>query len=319
MSSLKIGPLQATFHRTIRVKDGQISDLPPSLGRMEFYRVKEFRDTAPESWDNEAVFVPLHENEAMWIDFQNHGDPIAILVGAGGINALTGEKLGLTLENENYLTVPPQPWLDGWKGEDGTVYQFVATEYKKGEGKSVAEQLIGKESKTGGVGIAVFEAKDPETLRRHRRPSENTGMLSLCGGIIDDNDGGMEDCCVACDYEESTSSSSGRGRGLLRSKAAEMGVGKGGKIFQKIYPDPYGGIDTWKSEPIAAVAVYLVNAEQFTEITGQPMPPLPRSAQDYIGNWYGLDDDEMNDVKGSEKFTGLQTVFTDNTAVAEKK
>lgn len=315
MNSLNVGPLRVTFHRTIRVKDGQISDLPPSLGRMQFYHVKEFRGTTPETWDDEAVFIPLHENEALWLDFQGDSTPVAVLVGAGGVNALTGEKLGLVLESENYLTVPPQPWLDGWKGEDGTVYQFIATEYRKGEGKSVAEQLIGKESKTGGIGLAVFEAKDPSTFAKFHRPSEK--MLSLCGMASPQLEACVAASCDDADEEWDYEEAAGGSR-MLRNKAVEMGVGKGGKITQKIYPDPYGGIDTWKSEPIAAVAVYLVNAQQFTEITGQPMPPLPRSAEDYMGKWYGLDDDEMDDVKGSGKFTGLKTVFTDNTLVSEK-
>jgi len=68
-----------------------------------------------------------------------------MLVGAGGINALSGEKLGVTLERENYLVAPPQPWLDGWKDKDGTVYQFVATAYQKGQGITVAEQLMGED------------------------------------------------------------------------------------------------------------------------------------------------------------------------------
>ena len=329
MENLKIGPLHVTFHRTVRVKEGQISELPPSLGTMKYYLVKEFKATCPESWEENAIFIPLHEKEAMWLDFHNNGVPVAVLVGAGGINALNGQKLGLTLETENYLAVPPQPWLDGWKGEDGTVYQFVATEYKKGEGNTVAEQLIKKESKTGGLGIAVFEAKNPRELEKQARPNEET---YLCGGqsfgfssvahlcsAAGPSDGYEETCTdFDAEYDDEPcvkSLSATRGR---KSKAAEMGVGKGGKIFQKVYPDPYGGPDTWKGEPSAAIAVYLVNAEQFTEITGMPMPPLPKSAQDYIGAWYGLKDEDHGDVSGSEKFTGLKSVFNQVEPAAAK-
>ena len=89
-----------------------------------------------------------------------------------------------------------------------------------------------------------------------------------------------------------------------------MGVGKGGKIRQKVYPDPYG-LEKWRSEPSFVVAVYLVNAEQFSQITGMPMPPLPTSAADYHSHWYGLHDDNKADVQGTDKFTELKSVFPD--------
>jgi hypothetical protein len=344
MNALKVGPIDIIFHRTVRVKEGQISDLPPSLGSIGFYSVKEFRKTCPESWDNNAIFIPLHEREAIWLAFNNPGVPVALLVGAGGINALTGEKLGLTLEKENYLVAPPQPWLDGWKGEDGTVYQFVATEHKKGEGLTVSEQLIGKESKTGGIGIAVFEAKNPRELEKVLKPKENVyGLCSFsapAGGFEGYDDAITTSACCEdestldydCEYEtvacqpvlkgltRGMTTKSVRRRGQHTNKAAEMGVGKGGKIFQKIYPDPTDyGIETWKAEPSAAVAVYLVNAVQFTEITGMPMPPLPKSAEDYIGTWYGLQDDKYEDVSGSDKFTGLKDVFGQQDEVEAAK
>ena len=39
----------------------------------------------------------------------------------------------------------------------------------------------------------------------------------------------------------------------------EMGLGKGGKIKQKIYENPHG-LNIWKENPIKTVKVYLVNA-----------------------------------------------------------
>src|SRR5262245_20667968 len=133
---MKIGPLTVTLHRTVRVADGnQPANLPPSLGHMQVYAVRKYRDRCPETWEEDAVFVGLHDTEALWLSF-GRKEPLAVIVGAGGINAINGKPLTATLEKGGYLVTPPQPWLDGWKSPDGTVYQFVGTPYQKGEGLS---------------------------------------------------------------------------------------------------------------------------------------------------------------------------------------
>src|SRR5262245_32105863 len=166
-----LGPLMVQAHRTVRVPEGrQPAALPPSLGTMEFHLVSEYRSACPETWEDNAVFVVLHEIEALWLSFHPQQEPVAILCGAGGINALTGNPLALKLEEGSYMVAPPQPWLDGWKDTDGTVYQFVATEYKRGEGLTVGEQLLGAESKSGGIGLAVFEPIDRTALQATKTP-----------------------------------------------------------------------------------------------------------------------------------------------------
>ncbi len=285
MKNLVLGSLKVTLHRTIRVHPRDKSHLPPSLGHLPLYKVSDYRENCPSAWEDDAVFVPLHEKEALWISTFSI-EPVAVLIGAGGVNALTGEKLGLKLEKDNYLVTPPQPWLDGWKDQDGTVYQFVGTEYKKGEGLTVGEQLHGEECKTGGLGIAVFESKEP-IHRSMPTPAEK----SFGGAMM-------------CASPESFGFSNNK------RLSAEMGIGKGGNIEQKIYPDPYG-IDIWKEKPSFAVAIYLINSENFSTITGLPMLPLPQAAETYYDNWYGLKDEHLEDVAGSEKFTGLKSVFNE--------
>lgn len=327
---MQIGPLQVTLHRTVRVKDGRSpSNLPPSLGRMNAHKVSEYKDKCPADWDAEGVFVALHDTEALWLSFDTRGVPVAVLVGAGGINALTGEKLGTKLEAGNYLVAPPQPWLDGWKSGDGNVFQFVATPYKKGEGITVGEQLIGKESKSGAIGIAIFEAKDPKSLTPHAYP-----ITGMAGSAWDETSypvmssysaqasGGVKSLSLPVSSPKSILRSRARGasrgsEGKFSPEDAEIGIGKGGKIVQKIYPDPHG-IGVWKEAPTAAVAVYLVNAAMFAEITGEKVPE-PVSQESYGGTWYGLQDTKLGDVTGSSKFAGLQSAFvgdTDNVKAA---
>lgn len=307
---MRIGNMEVIFHRTVRVPDGrQPSNLPPSLGRMDLYPVAKYAKRCPENWEKEAYFLALHETEAMWMSFRSWTHPIAMLVGAGGINALTGEKLGITLEKDNYLVAPPQPWLDGWKDKDGTVYQFVATAYQKGKGITVAEQLMGEESKTGAIGIAFFNPKDPSKLKLKHSPIEGHTM-----SIAGDQFKWQGETFTAVFGADSpklsapTSAQTGSTQHRVERLAAtfdEMGIGRGGKIVQKIYPDPHG-LGVWEQQPWATLACYLVNAGVFEEITGEQIP-RPVSSEKYSGLWFGLNDKAEGDVAGTNKFTGLKS------------
>ena len=318
--------LEVTFHRTVRVPDGrQPSNLPPSLGRMSLYPVHKYADKCPESWEKSGYFMALHDTEAMWMSFHSRKYPLALMIGAGGINALTGQKLGTKLEKDNYLVTPPQPWLDGWKDTDGTVYQFVATPYQKGKGISVAEQLIGEESKTGALGIALFESKDPAKLTpkmpkfegwSESMTDQDFNWQQSCGGY----GGLLKSANFSCSVA-SASCEEPVVKGLVSSKRSvsfsEMGIGRGGKIIQKIYPDPHG-LEVWKEEPISTMAFYLVNAEVFEEITGVKVPK-PVGHENYGGNWFGVNDSEEGDVAGSDKFTGLKSAVFPASELVEKE
>jgi hypothetical protein len=307
---MKIGTLEVVFHRTVRVADGRVpSNLPPSLATMNAYKVADYKNRCPKEWDEGAFFVALHDTEALWISFRHSGVPVAVLVGAGGINALTGEKLGTKLEKDNYLVTPPQPWLDGWKSNDGCVYQFVATPYKQGEGVTVAEQLIGAESKTGAIGLAVFEPKDIRALKPVSKPIEGYG-----DSPTDDftwTDLPKSALYSAADSSMPTMSAKPSNEAApvrdVGQALSEMGIGKGGRIQQKIYSDPYG-IDVWQDAPVSAVAIYIVNAEAFEEITGEKIP-LPVGHEKYKGLWFGLKDQNLADVAGTSKFGWLKSVF----------
>lgn len=318
---MKLGQLEVAFHRTVRVAEGrQPSNLPPSLGRMGLYPVKNYDGKCPENWEKSGYFVALHDTEALWMSFASVQHPTAVLVGAGGINALTGEKLGTALEKDNYLVAPPQPWLDGWKDKDGTVYQFVATPYEKGSGNTVAEQLIGEESKTGAIGIAVFDSKEPGKLVPKRGQKE---------GWTDSAYGGDFEYPVSSCYSGNLNLMKSASKGVygqsvnsarsasVTQSFSEMGIGKGGKIIQKIYPDPHG-LEVWKEKPTMTMAVYLVNAQVFEEITGKKVP-APVDQEVYKGNWFGLQDEAEGDVAGTRKFTGLKSAVFPAAEVQEEQ
>lgn len=285
MDTLSVGPLTVNFHRTVRVAEDKLSNLPPSLGNLPIY-LNDF-STKHVLKEDVYCFLALHEKEAMWLDFRT-GLPVAIMVGAGGVNALSGEPMTDKLKEGNYLVSPPQPWLDGWKGKDGSIYQFVATQYAEGKGLTVGEQMLGKQASSE-LEIIVFESKDPNLIMVEK-PKE------LCG-----NDA-YEPCTTYVDKIKHS----------FHSKTAmndedywtPMGIGKGGKISQKIYPDPYG-IEAWKTVNIK-IKVAIVGASQFAKITNSELPPLPKSVEEYIGLWYDVKDKDMSDMKGTDSFDKLK-------------
>ena len=167
------------FHRTRRVaEDGATHGLPPSLGLFPLMLMNEApAHLVPEVMrQREGIIMPIHANEAMWINFldprtrwRNFGGSPAFLfavqIAAGKIDAITGkpfiQELVMTGEQFNYM-IPGlfgsgrQKWLDGFKTEDGTVRQFVAAPL--GEGRTVEEQLTG-EARFGGIQVTIRPMK----------------------------------------------------------------------------------------------------------------------------------------------------------------
>ena len=79
------------FQRTLRIPDDNREHyLPPGLGRFSMLQVDDYSGKVPDAWRSHGgVFLPMHQAEAMWINFQG-GYPMAIKVAAGKIDALTG-------------------------------------------------------------------------------------------------------------------------------------------------------------------------------------------------------------------------------------
>lgn len=289
---LEVGSVGLTFHRTVRVPraEGWVNDLPAGLGEFPVYKVSDFKSSAPEGWKEKGHFIPMYPQEAMWIGFSRPKTPVAILVGAGMVNAVTGRRLEARLEQnpQNYLAVPPQPWLDGFKRIEGkSVYQFVAAQL--GLGETAEEQILGT-SEFGGLQIGVYNPRINLILAT--RPRE-----FVVGGEY-------LKCAV-------------RTRGAVRSfsPAREMGLGAGGAISQKIYPDPYLAgrkvEEVWSGEPIDKAYVYIVHSGDFRQITGKNPPETPITYKFYQLHgypWFGLPDGTWGDVQGGEVFEKIKPV-----------
>ncbi len=335
--SINVGGLSVTFHQTCRVPEGKINGLPANLGDFPVYKVADFHSGCPENWNREGYFFPVYRQEAMWMSFGHPSVPRALIIAAGNINSISGKPFDRTKDRfaseeerknatagleiklektQNYLAVPPQPWLDGWKAEDGKIYQFVAAEM--GSGETVEGQITGEET-VGGIQFILYEPKDGVKLVHATRPREyvSGGGYTLGGDVS-----GVP---IAKGLEQMVFRSCGSicslGGGHIRRAAQSMGLGRGGEITQKIYPDPYGPegskqwkdspLEVWCEEPKAVEVFYMVSSEDFKQITGHEAPPTPVTFEEYQRRglpWFSLHDQKHGDAKGSDVFGKLKPV-----------
>lgn len=266
-----------SFMRTLRIPDdGNEYPLPPGLGSFPICRVEDYADRVPVSWrEHGGVFIPMYQREALWLNFNGHyWHPSAVKVGIGKINALSARRWGQSLakSKQDYMVVPDQPWLDGINAGNGFIRQFVAMPL--GMGYTVERQLTGKEE-FGGLQFVVYEAKPgkfPDEAPQEEFPSDSSDVL----------------CCAAPD----------------------MGLGAGGKMRQKIYPDEHG-IDTWDPDSYGRVYVHIVNSMVYRDVTGLEPPPTPVSAKLYnqFGlPWFDLYDEGEGDVEAAKGFKKIKSV-----------
>jgi len=93
-----------------------ITPCHPASAEFPLQHVDDLTDQLTETWRRRGdVFMPMYQTEAMWLYFYG-SYPCAIKIGAGKINAVTGEdwRNALTEKPEDYVVVPGQPWLDGF-------------------------------------------------------------------------------------------------------------------------------------------------------------------------------------------------------------
>jgi hypothetical protein len=276
--------LRVTFQRTLRIPDdGRKYPLPPGLGSFPIRRVDDYAHNVPDDWrDHGGVFLPMYQREAMWLCFSGPNyKPRAVKVAVGKVCAITGEPWSERLHRkpQDYLVTPPQPWLDGIAAGKGLIRQFVAMPL--GLGYTVEGQLTGEE-RFGGVQLKVFE---PEAGRFSDWPPCDKGFdeeADLCSFAMDAPAAPASACLGATKMSR------------RRASAGAMGLGAGGKMKQKIYPDPHG-IETWDEDNTSRVYVHLVNSDLWREITGKEPPRTPVTAKAYASHglpWFDLYDEQ---------------------------
>ncbi|MBN2361589.1 MAG: hypothetical protein JXR83_19205 [Deltaproteobacteria bacterium] len=279
--------LRISFQRTLRIPDdGGCYPLPPGLGSFPIRKVDDYADRVPVEWlERGGLFLPMYQREAMWLRLGGVASkPRAIKVAVGKVCALTGAPWSeeLHADPQDYLVSPPQPWLDGIATDTGFIRQFVAMPL--GMGYTVEGQVNGSE-RFGGIQIKVVE---PRAARRGRKPRFSTQASSAVE--IDSEVESDEELC----FEEASEPTLSVARTpAARRSTGSMGLAAGGRMKQKIYPDPFG-LAHWNPGHSARVFVHIVNSELWREITGEEPPATPVTARTYALHhlpWFDLYDE----------------------------
>lgn len=273
--------LRIDFQRTLRLPDdGRTYPLPAGLGRFPLRHVDDFAGRVPPPWiEHGGILLPMYQAEALWLNFTgSNGYPMAIRVGTGKIDAVTGEpwRDGIARGPQNYLVIPSQPWLDGYCVTKGVIRQFVAMPL--GKGYTAEEQLTGK-ADVGGIQIVVYPMKR-EAYERHAE--ERAQVRSAMFGVPS-----------------------------LALTGAAMGLAPGGRMRQEIYRDRYD-FDEWDRETRARCFVHIANSVTWRAITGEPPPTQPVTAEQYRNAgvpWFDYYAEGEAALDGSGLLRKIKSVF----------
>lgn len=273
-----------SFMRTLRIPEtDRTYSLPPSLGTFPLRHVEDYAGSLPShTMGRGGVIMPMWQSEAMWMYFSNDGVPVAVKVGAGKINAVSGEawRPGLHRGPQDYMVSPGQPWLDGFAVEKGLIRQFVAMPL--GDGYTVEEQLTGS-AEWGGLQISVTPLK-----KSVWDEINHVNSLALC----------FEEAIRPCD--------------------ALMGMGAGGLMHQDIFEDEYS-LSDWDEEATDRVFLSLVHAKDWKSITGENAFNEPPTVDDYARAglpWFEYYAKDLIPLSGSpllETVKPVGQVFADKT------
>lgn len=267
-----------SFQRTLRIpEDGNVYPLPPGLGAFPIHSVADYWDRVPPTWQSQnSYFISMSQREALWLGFDGAmWKPNAVKIAIGNVNAISGQAWDEALQTQpqDYIICPNQPWLDGINTGHSSIRQFVAMPL--GLGATVEAQIRGTEE-IGGIQILVYEPK-PGRFPTQPPPEPDPEA---------------------------------RGLALSLPIGAEMGLGAGGQMSQKIYPDSYGG-DTWDLTNFGSIAVYIINSEQYRELTDLEPPPTLITAQAYTQYgfpWFALYDEDQGDVPAAETLSRVKPI-----------
>ncbi|MDP9347805.1 MAG: hypothetical protein M3P24_01450, partial [Gemmatimonadota bacterium] len=282
--------LRVEFQRTLRIPDdGRAYPLPPGLGRFPLRHVDDFAGRVPETWmAHGGVMLPMYQSEATWLSFSSpKGYPFAAKVATGKVSAVTGEawREGLHRDPQDYLSIPRQPWLDGYCVARGAVRQFVAMPL--GAGYSAEEQVTGR-AEHGGLQVSAYPVKREvwERILEERRREQRRRMMleSVHHDLM---------CAVPA------------------APAFDMGLAPGGRMRQEIYEDPYALAD-WDQRQCSRCFVHVANSLVWRSVTGEAPPTVPPTAAEYTRAglpWFDYYAERAGAVEGSSVLGKLKSVF----------
>ncbi len=267
------------FQRTLRIPDDGLDyPLPPGMGSFPLRHLDDYGRRIPAEWLRRGgVLMPMHQAEAMWINFDCGGYPFAVKIATGKVCALTGEAWinHLNTDPQDYAVLPEQPWLDGYCVARGIVRQFVAMPL--GQGYTVEEQLTG-EAEHGGLQLVAY----PMKAERYKEMMSEDSACAPLGGVV--------------------------AYGPIETES--MGLAPGGRMRQEIYDDEYG-LDAWDQRHASRCFVSIANSAQWMALTGERPPTEPPTASAYAAAglpWFDYFGGDLTALAETEKLRGIASV-----------
>jgi hypothetical protein len=284
--------LSVSFQRTLRIPDdGGEFPLPEGLGEFPVRPVDDF-DVPAELLKRGGVMMPMYQSEAVWVRFSSRY-PFTVKVGAGKINAVSGEPWAPEFQRDpqNYVVVPNQRWLDGFAVGEGLIRQFVAMPL--GSGFSVEEQLTGK-AEFGGIQLQACPMRVDSYFNNTIVPNLPEELLELIPALF---------------RKHLVERPSGIKMSPPRSFGS-MGLAAGGLMRQEIYKDPYPFEDWDPAHPVRCF-VHLCNALDWREMTNEDPPHPPFTAKEYDAcgiPWFDYYRDDLKALEGSEQLACVKSI-----------
>ena len=276
------------FQSVLRVPDHDFySWIPPSRGKSPVRLVDDYLERLPEDWARHGgVFLPMYQSEALGLYFLEPY-PCAIKVGAGKINAITGDPWTHELRpgRQDYLVTSRDVALYGFNVANELVRQFVAMPL--GDGYTAEEQVTGL-AENGGLQIQVY-------------PMKVEAFRDLYGARADSD---------AEDWYEVPHVNFMR-LGPPKGQQPDMGLAPGGLVRQPTPKDEYG-YDVWDQTQRQRCFVHILNSHQYRAVTGEKLPYPPPGVRDYKIRrlpWYHHYS-EGQTVEGSRILAKLASVAT---------
>lgn len=271
-----------SFHRTLRIpEDGREYPLPAGLGRFPIHRVEDYSGTVPAKWlQDGGYFIPLYQKEALFLQLEGpNWHPTIAKVCVGKINAISGKPYteSLSHQNQDYVVIPNQTWLDGIFSGPGVVRQFVAMPL--GQGYTIESQITDEEE-FGGFQIVAFECVHGRFPERDPAIDERMRQLEYA-------------------RRQPIRLFSSPAPSRHQDEDVSMGIAAGGSIKQQIQKDTYG-VDAWCTERKRSLTIHLVNSLAYKAITGIDPPKSPITAAEYQHAkipWYSHYDETAPVVK----------------------
>jgi hypothetical protein len=294
-----------SFQRTLRIPDdGKPYPLPPGLGRFPLCHVDDHADRVPAAWNKRGgIMMPMYQAEALWLQF-SATYPCALKVATGKINAVTGASWepGLRQKPQDYLTLPDQPWLDGYCVKKGFIRQFVAMPL--GDGFTAEEQITG-EARHGGLQLQVYPIKPSVHFAETLESRFPRRLADILEGLLP-----VPDLAFLKEEPVERMPASSHAFAACAMAPDEMGLGAGGMMRQEIYEDKRP-LKDYDLTVTSRCFVHLCDSISWRAVTGSPSPSKPITAQDYARYhlpWFDIYREDLEAVPGSKVLDNLRTV-----------